>query len=287
MAALEAGKHVFCEKPLAMNLRQADEMLAAARRNDLLIVANLMQRYNPLFEMVRRLIESKAMGEVLHGFFENYATDEGLPAEHWFWDRDKSGGIFIEHGVHFFDVFSGWLGPGTVVSAQALKRPGTHIEDQVNCTATYGEDKLVNFYHGFTQPGRMDRQEWRLLFELGDVTMYEWVPTVIRVRAVGNERSTREIMEIFKGARLDITQVYAPKDRPAKGRHKEIDVYQLFDVTYGEGHPKMHRYGELLRDLFKDQVAWIRDRSHARALTDDNSRAALEAAVAADDLAHR
>ena len=125
MAALEAGKHVICEKPLAMTLEQADAMIAAARKNDRLVVANLMQRYNPVYDAVARLIASKAMGEVLHGTFENYASDENLPPEHWFWDRSKSGGIFIEHGVHFFDLFAGWLGPGTVAAAQIGIRPGS------------------------------------------------------------------------------------------------------------------------------------------------------------------
>jgi predicted dehydrogenase len=288
MAALNAGKHVLCEKPLAMNLAEADEMIGLAKQKNLLMATNLMQRYNPLFEMTKRLIDSKALGETLHGFFENYATDEGLGPDHWFWDREKSGGIFIEHGVHFFDVFGGWLGKGEVVAAQAVKRPGTvDLEDQVNCTVKYGEDKLVNFYHGFTQVSRMDRQEWRLLFELGDITLHEWVPTRVCVRAVGDERSTREVMEIFRGARLDITANYGGKDRAARGRHKNVDIYQMFDVTYGEGHAKMHRYGELLRDLFKDQVAWIRDRSHVRHLTEENGRDSLAAAVRAVELAHR
>ena len=50
MAALDAGKHVIVEKPLAMTVGQADELIAAARRRDRLLVANLMQRYNPLFD---------------------------------------------------------------------------------------------------------------------------------------------------------------------------------------------------------------------------------------------
>ncbi len=287
MLALEAGKHVICEKPLALNMAEADEMVDTARQKGRLVVANLMQRYNPMFEMVQRLIASKALGEPLHGYFENYATDEGLNPDHWFWDRSKSGGIFIEHGVHFFDVYAGWLGKGEVVSAQATRRGSTDIEDQVNCTVRYGDEVLVNFYHGFTQVGRMDRQEWRILFELGDVTLYEWVPTLARVRAVGDEAATRRVMEIFHGARLDIAQNYGPKDRKARGRHKDRDLYQMFDVTYGEGHVKMHRYGELLRDLFADQVAWIRDPSHTRKLTDEDSRKSLEMAVAATELAHK
>src|SRR6185369_8492880 len=127
--ALLAGKHVICEKPLAMTVEQADEMIGLAHKKGLVLVANLMQRYNPIFETIRRVIESKVLGEFLHGYFENYASDEGLPADHWFWDRTKAGGLFIEHGVHFFDVFSGWLGAGEIVAAQRTIRPGTKMEE--------------------------------------------------------------------------------------------------------------------------------------------------------------
>src|ERR1700716_1801894 len=94
MAALEAGKHVIVEKPLALTVPQADELVAVARQRDRLLVANLMQRYNRLFDAVRRLVETRVLGDTLHGSFENYASDENLPADHWFWDRGKSGGIF-------------------------------------------------------------------------------------------------------------------------------------------------------------------------------------------------
>src|SRR5882672_7953220 len=53
--ALKAGKHVICEKPFALDLRQADEMIAVAQKKHLLVIANLMQRYNPLFDIVRRI----------------------------------------------------------------------------------------------------------------------------------------------------------------------------------------------------------------------------------------
>src|SRR6476660_5948263 len=66
MKALRAGKHVICEKPLAMNTAEADEMISMAREKGLLLIANLMQRYNALFSMVQRLVESKVLGEFLH-----------------------------------------------------------------------------------------------------------------------------------------------------------------------------------------------------------------------------
>lgn len=290
MVALAAGKHVICEKPLAVTLDEADEMMALAHERNLLLVANLMQRYNPLAEAVQSLIEGRLLGDVLHGYFENYAADESLPPEHWFWDRAKSGGIFIEHGVHFFDLFAGWLGGGDVLAAEVVTRPGTQIEDQVHCTARYGtagrgEGVPVSFYHGFHQPARLDRQELRLVFERGDLTLYDWIPSRYRLHALADEATTRALCELFPDARLDVAAVYGPKDRHCRGRHKEIDAWQMIDLVGGHDRPKMPRYGDLLRALLADQIAWIADRSHPRRITDQNGRDSLAMAMAADCLA--
>jgi predicted dehydrogenase len=286
LAALEAGKHVICEKPLALNVEQADEMIAAARRSDRLLVANLMQRYNPLCDAIAALIESRVLGEVLHGSFENNASDENLPPDHWFWDRSRSGGIFVEHGVHFFDLFAGWLGPGRVEAAQVCVRPGTLIEEHVQCTVRYGGMSLVNFTHGFHQPGRMDRQVLRLVFERGDATLFEWVPTRARLHAIVDEEQTRALCDLFPGARLDVTASYHMQDRHCRGRNKDLDVYQMIELSYGDGKLKGHLYGELLRAMLDDQLAWIRDRGHRRRITEQNGRDSLALACAADRLAH-
>jgi predicted dehydrogenase len=284
-AALEAGKHVICEKPLALNLSQADELLQLARASDRLCIANLMQRYNPLFEAVRQLIDSKVIGECLHGWFDNAAGDEGLSAEHWFWDIAKSGGIFIEHGVHFFDLFEGWLGKGEVVSSLRIQRPGSGLEEQVQCVVRYGNGALINFYHGFTQPARLERQEFRLLFERGELTLEEWVPVRVRLRAVVDEVQSRRLMEIFPDARLDVLESYSGAKRLARGRHKDFDTYQKIDLYAGLEAEKMRRYCELLRALFADQIAWIADRSHQRLITEENGRNSLAMACVATQLA--
>lgn len=287
MAALEAGKHVVVEKPLAMTVAEADELVATSRRKNRLLIANLMQRYNPLFKAVNQLVETRVLGDVLHGFFENYASDENLPSEHWFWDCSKSGGIFVEHGVHFFDLFAGWLGPGEVEAAQVGIRPGTEIEEHVHCTVRYGDTTLVNFYHGFHQCGRMDRQELRLVFERGDITLHDWVPTRAHIRALVDERQTRDLCDLFPGARLDVTASYGGKDRVCQGRGKTIDAYQAVDLSFGDGRGKAPLYGYLLRSIMEDQVAWIRDRDHQRVVTEANGRDSLAIACEADSLAHR
>jgi predicted dehydrogenase len=285
LAALEHGKHVLCEKPLAVNLEQADALLAAARERGLLLATNLMQRYNPLFDAVKALIDRRVLGALLHGYFENYAADEGLGPDHWFWDPAKSGGIFIEHGVHFFDLFAGWLGQGKVVCAQASTRPGSGFEDQVQCSVRYDQGAVVNFYHGFHQASRMDRQELRLVFERGDVLLEEWIPTRFRIHAIADEAQTRELCEIFPGARLDVSAVYGGQDRHCRGRQHEYDVYQMLELNGGH-EPKMHIYGDLLRALLGDQIAWIENHAHPRRITEQNGRDSLALAVESTRLAH-
>jgi len=281
--ALHAGKHVIVEKPLAVTMEQADELVSIARDKGLLLIANLMQRHNPLFGRIKELVDSKLLGEVLRGTFENYASDEGLGPEHWFWDRTKSGGIFIEHGVHFFDLFAGWLGGGRVESAGRVLRPGSGIEEQVYCTARYGEVP-VTFYHGFTQAGRMDRQELRLLFERGDVTLREWIPTQAVVRTAVDEAATRALASIFPGARIDVESLYAPSERVLRARHKTYGAYQRIVLTSAPTS-KLTVYGDLLRAMLADQLAFIADPSHARVITEDNGRESLRMSVRATQLA--
>ncbi len=285
LAALRAGKHVICEKPLALSVEHADELIDVAKANERLLVVNLMQRYNPLSEQVRELIASRILGELLHGTFENYASDEGLPLDHWFWDRNKSGGIFVEHGVHFFDLFDYWLGPGTVEAAQRTLRAQSGVEEQVQCTVRHPTGALVNHYHGFTQAARMDRQETRLLFEQGDVRLHGWIPTQLHLDAIVDESAARRLTELFPGARYDVTAYYQGNERKVTARHRTFDVHERLSFHWGEETLKSHRYGELLRSFFADQIAWVRDPSHPRTTTEKNGRQSLVMALHAARLA--
>lgn len=294
MLALEAGKHVICEKPLAMNPEQGRQMLAKAKEKGLLMVTNLMQRYNPLFDRIKNLIDNKLLGDFLHGYFENYAGDEGLNPDHWFWDRTKSGGIFIEHAVHFFDLFAGWFGNGEMVAAQLSTRPNSEdVEDQVQATVRYGGEaggtstrgyQFVNFYHGFTQTGRMDRQEMRLVFERGDITLHEWVPTRMVLRCVADEATTKALMNLFPGAQLNVTGNIDPS-KPIGGRHKTFYAYQQLELKFGFDVEKQHLYSELLRLMFRDQAAAILQPDVPRIISEENGLTSLEMAFTADQMA--
>ncbi len=285
MQALAAGKHVICETPLAMTVAQANEMIAAAGRADRLVVASMMQRYNPLADAIGRVIGSRVLGEVLHGWFENYASDEELDPGHWFWNRDLSGGIFVEHGVHFFDLLGGWIGGGEVVAAQRSIRPTTHVEEQVHATVRYGSTILFDFYHGFHQTGRMDRQELRLLFERGDVTLHEWLPRWGRVHAVVSEHHAEQLQHLLPDAQVIATQRIELTDKKIMARHRMIRPERIVALTFACETEPRRLYGQCLRAMLMDQIMWIEDRTHPRALTAEAARDAVAMATRATELA--
>lgn len=283
-AALLHGKHVICEKPAAIRLEHAIELQSLASLNNLLFVVNLMQRYNPLYRAVEELIKQKILGEFLHGYFENYASDEFLNEAHWFWDPSKSGGIFIEHGVHFFDLFTGWLGQGQILASQELKRSCTsEAWDRAQAIALYSKG-LVNFYHGFDQSKLMDRQEMRLQFEKGEVTLFEWVPTRLHLNAICNENELAALKAIFPGTSIEIVQEFIPV-RQNRARFKAIDTSCKIRLYTNREPDKQTVYQQLLRDMFSDQLQWIKDRAHVRLIDSDNAVNSLKLAVEANRMA--
>ena len=284
--ALLAGKHVICEKPAALRSSEAEVLCSLAASGNLLYVVNLMQRYNPLYNVVNKIVSGKILGNFLHGFFENYASDEKLDANHWFWNETESGGIFIEHGVHFFDMFSGWLGEGKVVNALQIKRPivNEKIIDRVQATVLY-KDGVVNFYHGFDQPGILDRQEIRLQFERGEITLYEWVPVKMKLHGLLQDGQLKLLKEMVEDFSIMDHNKTKPGNQKVKGRFVEINFDREITLECGNLAEKQNRYGQLLMSMLTDQWNWIKDHNHKRVIDDSNAVESLKMAEQATKMA--
>lgn len=284
--ALLSGKHVICEKPAALSTIEAEELAALATSHQLLYTVNLMQRYNPLFNIVKAIIEEDIFGDFLHGFFENYASDEKLTPEHWFWDEKKSGGIFIEHGVHFFDLFEGWLGKGKVIHAAQWQRPTvtTRLIDRVQATVIFPKGP-VNFYHGFDQPKVLDRQDMRLQFERGDITLYEWVPVRIKIHGLLKASQLQRIESLLGDCSIIQHETVPSTSQKVRGRFKDITFDHLLTLEHGNNVEKQDRYEELLIAMIQDQWKWIQDRTHIRIINDRNAVESLRMAERATEMA--
>jgi predicted dehydrogenase len=107
IAAAKAGKHVLCEKPLALDVKQAQAMLAAAQKNKIVHMVCHNYRRVPAIALARRMIGEGALGEV-HHFRARYAQDWLVDPEYplkWRLDKNTSGtGAHGDINVHIIDL---------------------------------------------------------------------------------------------------------------------------------------------------------------------------------------
>jgi predicted dehydrogenase/threonine dehydrogenase-like Zn-dependent dehydrogenase len=116
VAAAEAGKHVFVEKPLALTLPDCQAVLDAAEQAGVLLTVGFNRRASPAALMLKRALDGVAGPRMI-----TFRVNAGpLPYDHWLNDPREGGGRLLGEGVHFFDFICGMLDaePQTV-SAQA------------------------------------------------------------------------------------------------------------------------------------------------------------------------
>lgn len=117
LAALNAGKPVLCEKPMAMNAKQAEEMEAAAKANGVEFVIGFQHRYEPRSKVVRDLVESGAIGEVLYVRAQALRR-RGVPNWGVFGRKElQGGGPMIDIGVHILETSHSLIGTPRPVAA--------------------------------------------------------------------------------------------------------------------------------------------------------------------------
>ncbi|NIX75773.1 Gfo/Idh/MocA family protein [Microvirga terricola] len=102
IAALEAGKHVWCEKPMATKPADAERMLAAARASDKVAALGYNYIQNPVIGLIRRLLKDDTIGEVNHVRFEMDEDFMANPEDLFYWKSEATSGhgALDDFGVH-------------------------------------------------------------------------------------------------------------------------------------------------------------------------------------------
>ena len=112
MAALGTGRHVLCEKPMALDVREAEEMLHEAERREVVHVIDHELRFNPNRRKIRTLVHDGAIGRPRHALITVVGPGRSDPARPWMWwsDTAKGGGILGALGSHQIDLLRFCLG---------------------------------------------------------------------------------------------------------------------------------------------------------------------------------
>jgi predicted dehydrogenase len=298
VAALKEGKHVLVEKPIATTMEDANQILAERDRAHRHITVDFMLRFNPIVEALHRWCSDGRFGVLRRVVVENYAQDESLSPEHWFWDPALSGGILVEHAVHFFDVVRWCSGSRAVrVNGIGLHR-NRRQEDRMMATVLHEDGLVATHYHSFSRPNFFEQTSMRFVFDLLDIDLEGWIPMSGRLRAIVNEENESELTRL-PGFQTTVRQTESNKasmagsSRAAAAR-QTISVagrpYKMEAVSEGAfalPRTKSEEYARSLRALMSDFVGAIDDPAQRLRVTAEDGVASLEIALAATADAHR
>lgn len=144
-AALEAGKDVFCEKPLTPTSAEAQILADLAEKSRAVLQIGYYYRYHPAVEQIRKVLDSGRLGRLRY-----------VRAEFMGFKRPRRDiGVMHTDGIHFIDLLSSLLG-GTPTSVSGTIRDhlGRNMEDLAIGLFVYPGGVLANVEAGYIQPGR-------------------------------------------------------------------------------------------------------------------------------------
>ena len=299
IACLEAGKAVFIEKPLTLSLASGKKILEARDRTGRPASTDFIMRFNPLIREIRRLAAEGVFGKLRRVDVENYAQDEALPP--WFWKPEESGGILIEHGIHFFDIVH-FLSPAKVLGVTGMRHlRNAQQEDQVLANVVYEDGLVATHYHSFARPGFFEKTKIKLAFDLADMELHGWIPLWADVNILVNAETKKAITSspIFKGAESVPVDRMADDSRPkgwglegAEPGRRQIRsggiAYEVEEVLSGKfdlGRSKEAVYTQCIQDSLLDVLRKIDEPGYALTAPLEVGMASLEVAIRATEMA--
>ncbi|OGV35311.1 MAG: hypothetical protein A2020_06215 [Lentisphaerae bacterium GWF2_45_14] len=147
LQALEKGVNVLVEKPMAVNLAEADKMIVLAGKKKLYLQVNQSLRFNNIYGKMKQLIDKKTIGDIIHIRClraSSGSPDKGWsPGAKWFIQKSFGGGIVMDIAVHMADMMGWYAGDiKSVYAVNKIRGKDSEVTDNVNA--------IVDFENGAT-----------------------------------------------------------------------------------------------------------------------------------------
>ncbi len=153
LAAIKAGKHVLCEKPPAMSLRDTGRMIEAARQANRKLGIFVQCRLREPIQQMKRALDQGRFGRLLRAdaVMKWYRSTEYYLSDAWRSQRQSGAGVTIQHAFHYVDLLQYLVGPAESVQARMtnLGHPRNSDRRHLGCIRAVSEwhDRLGSGQH--------------------------------------------------------------------------------------------------------------------------------------------
>jgi len=156
ISAMEEGKHVFLEKPLAPNVEEGREIVSVARKNGVKFMVGYPLRFAPEFVSLKSRMESGVLGDIqmAYGvdiaagpFFHGAESTTPRPVPEWWLNKELTGGgALMDLGCHMINLLRWYLGEVADVKARLGYRFNFNFEDYATCIVDFefGASAIIN-----------------------------------------------------------------------------------------------------------------------------------------------
>ncbi len=137
-------KHVLVEKPMALSIAEMKQMIYACKKNNVVLMVEQTQRFDPAHEVLKEVIDSKILGKIatVRGKLGHSGPEFWSDDSPWFFDKRKSGGgVSVDVGIHILDLIRFVLGNSEIESVSAkianLIKKKIKLEDTINAVIKF------------------------------------------------------------------------------------------------------------------------------------------------------
>lgn len=221
--ALEAGKHVLCEKPATMTSDELLEIMDVQKRTGKIFAVDQNRRVNRDFIAMKRAVESGEIGDV-YEIQSRVEGSRGVPAG-WRTDPQQGGGMMLDWGVHLIDqilyMYAGCKVTGVMCNMYSLKYPG--VDDIFHLIITL--DNGVKAYIEVATNNFITLPRWYVLGTDGTLQIDGWEATGKIVKCIDREN---EWEAEIKTNKVGPSKTMAPR---SEGSTEVIEITAPEDVT--------------------------------------------------------
>ena len=150
--AAKAGKHIFCEKPLSMNVAETKEILQICKQENVKLLVGYQMRFDGKYSKIKELISKKLLGNLIGGHGLHFANAFEWPSITKFQEDSSRGGGALFEMMHFVDLSTWFFGKAISLQARVLtKNKKSKVDDTAYLSVIFENDVSVSLHIGWNK----------------------------------------------------------------------------------------------------------------------------------------